>query len=546
MKNLKLLLLTSLVIFSSCDLNEDPPYLDENAYNNTNSVLGTLDGIYAGLANYDAQERRLFVLNGFSGLFNTRRQGANINNVNNSNLFSLKPNANDNDATQLWAGYYRAIARANTLIANVDLTPNGDVPVDQIFVDVVGQAHFVRAWCYFSLTRLYGDVPLLLGIPSPDTVMNELSPSKDIYAVIIDDATTAAEMMNGISGDYYPKKYAANMLLAKVYMTLANDDYSMAYDIVPDALMGSNFWQLAYDQAFEVYGQYSLLEDYSSIFTMQGENSAESIFELQISQSASNSQMGRNYTPNNYKDGQSFGWLTVNANIYDDHAGTYPDDTRLEGEFLEDQVCGGNAPPKEGATYISYYWNNNSNSNGYAPNGIRPSNGSCANFGVRVYPKRTRTRYANAHPYFFKYANKDVTSSNQYDDKNIIIYRYADVLLMLAEISNELQNGQQLGYITEVLDRAGINNLAYSGLSQSDFTDRIMKEYRYELLGEGEDAHNNRRRGYDYFMDNVILPHNNNPSLNFASLDLTLSEDPEQVMFLPIPVREINTNELID
>ena len=99
MKNLKLLLLTFILIFSSCDLDEDPPYLDEGAYNNTNSVLGTLDGIYAGLANYDAQERRLYVLNGFSGFFNSRRQGANINNVNNSNLFSLKPNANDNDAT---------------------------------------------------------------------------------------------------------------------------------------------------------------------------------------------------------------------------------------------------------------------------------------------------------------------------------------------------------------------------------------------------------------------------------------------------------------
>ena len=55
MKNLKLLLLTFILIFSSCDLDEDPPYLDEGAYNNTNSVLGTLDGIYAGLANYDAQ-----------------------------------------------------------------------------------------------------------------------------------------------------------------------------------------------------------------------------------------------------------------------------------------------------------------------------------------------------------------------------------------------------------------------------------------------------------------------------------------------------------
>ena len=69
MKNLKLLLLTFILIFSSCDLDEDPPYLDEGAYNNTNSVLGTLDGIYAGLANYDAQERRLYVLNGFSGFF---------------------------------------------------------------------------------------------------------------------------------------------------------------------------------------------------------------------------------------------------------------------------------------------------------------------------------------------------------------------------------------------------------------------------------------------------------------------------------------------
>ena len=546
MKNLKILLLLTFAVFSSCDLDEAPPFLDETAYNNVNSVLGTLDGIYAGLASYDGQERRLYVLNGFSGFFNSRRQGANINNVNNANLFSLKPNANDNDATQLWFGYYRAIARANTLIANVDLSPDGEVAVDQIFEDVVGQAYFVRAWCYFSLTRLYGDVPLLLEMPAADNLMNELSASKDIYASIIDDATAAAELMNGISGDYYPKKYAANMLLSKVYMTMANTDYSVAYDIVPDHLIGSNFWQMAYDEAIKVYGQYSLVSDYSSLFTMQGENSSESIFELQISQSASNSQMGRNYTPNNYKDGQSFGWLTVNADMYDDHANTYPGDLRIEGDFLENQVCGGNAPPKQGATFISYYWNNNTNSNGYAPNGIRPSNGTCANWGVRVYPKRTRTRYANAHPYFFKYATKDVTSSNQYDDKNIIIYRYADLLLMLAEISNELQNGQQLGYVTEVLDRSGLNSLAYSGLSQSDFTDKIMKEYRYELLGEGEDAHNNRRRGFDYFLNNVIMVHNSNTSLNFSSMDLTLSEDPAQVMFLPIPVREINTNELID
>jgi len=546
MKDLKILFVFALAIFSSCDLDEDPPYLDKAAFNNPQSVLGTLDGIYAGLASYDGQERRLFVLNGFSGFFNTRRQGGNINNPNNTYLFSLKPNENDNDATQLWLGYYRTIARANTLIANVELNSDSDDLDSQLFEDVVGQAHFVRAWCYFSLTRLFGDVPLLLDLPNNENLMNELTPSKIIYASIIQDAEKAINMINGVSGSHYPKKYAANMLLAKVYMTMASVDYSTAYDIIPDTIIGLNFWQMAYDQAIQVYGQNSLVSDYSSLFTMEGENSDESIFELQISQSASNSQMGRNYTPNNYKDGQSFGWLSVNKDVYDDHASAYPNDSRIEGDFLPNQVCGGNAPPREGATYMSYYWNNNTQSNGYLPNGLRPD-GSCANWGVRVYPKnQSRNNYRNAHPYFFKYANKDVTSSNQYDDKNIIIYRYADLLLMLAEISNELSNGEQLGYVTEVLNRAGVDSSGYAGIGQTDFRDKIMKEYRYELLGEGEDAHNNRRRGFDYFLNNVIIPHNTNTSLNFNSLDLTLSTDPSQVMFLPIPVREINTNDLID
>ena len=91
MKNLKIFLLFALAIFTSCDLDEDPPFLGENAYNDPMSILATLDGVYAGLASYQAQERRLFVQNGFSGFFVTRRQGPNINNVNNRNLLSLKP-----------------------------------------------------------------------------------------------------------------------------------------------------------------------------------------------------------------------------------------------------------------------------------------------------------------------------------------------------------------------------------------------------------------------------------------------------------------------
>ena len=102
---------------------------------------------------------------------------------------------------------------------------------------------------------------------------------------------------------------------------------------------------------------------------------------------------------------------------------------------------------------------------------------------------------------------KDTQHSNQYGSQNVIIYRYADLLIMLAEISNELENGEQLGYVNEVLDRVKMSNAAYLG-DQSSFRDAIMREYRYELIGEGEDAHNNRRRGFDYFLEKTINKHN--------------------------------------
>jgi hypothetical protein len=460
--------------------------------------------------------------------FNTRKQGGNINNPNNKNLFSLKPRQNEADVAAMWAGLYTVISRANAAIANVPTYDASVASVDELlFNDVSAQAHFIRAWSYFSLVRLFGDVPLWTELPSSDNFMIGLSSAKEVYAQIIMDAEFAANNMNGATGSAYVQEYAAHMLLAKVYMTLATNP-----ELVPESLSSdSNFWQKAYDHAIQVYGQYSLVSDYASLFTLETENSSESIFELQISQVASNSQMGRNYTPNNYKAAQSFGWFTVNADIYDDHAATYPGDPRLEG-----------------ATYMSEYRNNGNN-----PNNV-------GNW-VRTYPSRNRGWFGNSHPYLFKFANKDITHSNQYDSKNIIVYRYADLLLMLAEISNELGNSTgALNYVTQVLDRSGLSNAEYASADQTTFRNKIMKEYRYELLGEGEDAHNNRRRGFDYFLEHIIIPHNpsswhpitpnrrlsDGQSMNFNNKDLTLSEDPSQIMFLPLPTREINTNDLIN
>ena len=151
-------------------------------------------------------------------------------------------------------------------------------------------------------------------------------------------------------------------------------------------------------------------------------------------------------------------------------------------------------------------------------------------------------------PYFYKFVEKDTSHNQQYNSQNILIYRYADLLLMLAEISNELQNGEEMTYLNEVLSRAGVTARAEYSQGQASFRDAIMDEYKFELLGEGQDAHNNRRRGFQYFLENTIKPNNDKigTAHYVANRDLILSEEEGKVMFLPFPTDEINTNELID
>ncbi|MDG1227917.1 MAG: RagB/SusD family nutrient uptake outer membrane protein [Polaribacter sp.] len=495
---------------SSCNLDESPIFLDSTLYDNPQSAAAALDGIYQKLTTYDSMERRYWVNNGFSGLFITHRQlqrGANVaNSPHNANLMALKP-IQDQDSELLWKGLYAVIVQSNAAIKNITVVENPSTNDELLFSDILGQAYFARAFAYFDLTRLFTDIPLWTEIADDKNLNKGKSPSKEIYAQVISDAKMAASLMNGAKGIGYPKQYAANVLLAKLYMTLATNP-----DLREGALTEMEYWQMAYEEAMKVYGQYSLVSDYSSLFTDTNENSSESIFELQISQDASNSQMGRNFTPNNYKVSQNFGWFRVHADVFEIHRDTYPTDPRIEATYLYDYTHAKNGRPQR--TY--------------------PAN-----------PNRPIVRAA--HPFLFKFAEKDKTHSNQYNSQNIIVYRYADLLLMLAEISNELQNGQQLGYVTEVLSRVGVSpHAGYLG-AQEEFRDAIMNEYRFELIGEGEDSHNNRRRGFDYFLNNTILPHNSNSSPGFkASVDILLSTDPSQVMNLPIPQSEINTNELIN
>lgn len=505
MKNSKytLLIVVSL-LFSRCSLEENPPFLaNDNVYGTASNAVTALNGIYAGMADFNYYGNMfMFNTNIGSGFGNTKRGGNTNTNIYNASIASLKPLSGSLDLNFLWGGIYVAIGRANDAIQSAVVVDNPVTTDDLEIDDVIGQAYFVRALSYFNLVRLWGEVPLRTAPTTKETVALAKSSVKDIYAQIISDTKMAQKLMNGSVGNGTPKPEAANMLLAKVYMTLATAPADQQDT-------GQNYWQMAYDEAKKVYGHYSLVSNYGNLFNeATSDNTTESIFELQSSIGASLDHT-RAFTPIQYSPLNTFGWFKVNADVYDLHAATYPNDPRLA------------------VTYISTWML------------------QTAKKQEIDYPTNTsRSNYANGFPYLFKLGSHDIGNTSSETSKNFMIYRYADLLLMLAEISNELQNGEQMGYVKEVLDRVGLNpQTEYNG-DQASFRKAIMKEYQFELLFEGQDWFNNRRRGYDYFLNNVIIPHNTYSKFK-ANVDVKLETDEATVMKFPFPDSEINSNQAI-
>lgn len=505
MKTYKILLLSVICLLASnCSLEEEPPYLaNVNVYNSAANAATAVQGIYSTLVGYDyyghSFMQMTFLNSGFSV---TRRQGNNNNSVDNATLASLKSTSNDDYLRRSWSSIYSMIARCNDALASMSPSESPSNPEELGFNDAIGQAYFLRAFNYFNLVRLWGEVPLRLRPADTETFNLAKSSIPTIYNKIIEDTKAAQKYLNGTIGNGTVKVYAADMLLAKVYMTLATAPASQ----VPAS---ADYWQLAYNEAIKVYGKYSLVSNYDNLFRVAtANNTTEAIFEIKSSVAATLDHT-RAFTPNFYTQANTFGFCKVNVPVYDRHVSAYRTDPRI------------------GVTYIARYTNT--------------GNGNL----IRTYPDiLSRNNFQNATPYLFKLGSRDPSNNARETTQGFKVYRYADLLLMLAEISNELQNGQQLGYVTEVLRRVGLNPRAAYTAGQASFRDAIMEEYAFELLAEGHDWFNNRRRGYTYFLNKVILPHNNFRLFN-PNIDVTLNTVESEIMFIPIAQDELNSNTLI-
>ena len=164
-----------------------------------------------------------------------------------------------------WSNFYEGITNCNLVLANVP-----SIMMDTALRSrILGEAHFLRAWYYFMLVNIYGDVPVVLTPLNPAQMQIAQSPAKQIYEAVIEPDLKAAwsVLPENYSGADVGRATsgAAASLLSKVYLYQEKWDSSLVYS---NLVINSN--------------QYSLTKIYSQNFDASHKNNQESIFEVQM------------------------------------------------------------------------------------------------------------------------------------------------------------------------------------------------------------------------------------------------------------------------
>lgn len=121
-----------------------------------------------------------------------------------------------------WSDRYSGINRANMALANLDKVEN-----EELRNQLMGEVLILRAFFYNELIEMFGNIPLITGVPSSvdeAIIYPAQSPTDDIYGFMAADLKRAIEIMPSkpwkqtVSGSEHLTKWAAEALLARIYL----------------------------------------------------------------------------------------------------------------------------------------------------------------------------------------------------------------------------------------------------------------------------------------------------------------------------------------
>jgi len=372
--------------------------------------------------------------------------------ASNTAMSTFLGNPGDRWATEPWQELYKSIARCNNIIINTSTTAISQADYDML----VGQAYFLRAFDYWYLLNLYGNVPLITDLPDLDNLLVDQAAPQDVWTQIIADLEMAEQMLpSSWSGEDLgrPTSGAATALKGKSYLYMGQ-------------------WSNAHQTLDDLVGQYSLLPaaQFGDNFTTTNENNSESVFELQFLGQA------------NFVWGSDVPQTGTMGNYHIDYAppAKSPDRSHVVNPWLRELFeANGDTFRRDETLAYNYV-----GATGYG--GVPYTTDFVDDIPV--------AQDANVEPIFSKkYAGMDLGTRGDVDflgtnvGNNWRIIRYSDVLLMLAEALNEDgMTSMAGGYVNMVRQRSGSGLSPISTtLSQTDMRQAIIDERAMELAGEG-------------------------------------------------------------
>lgn len=474
MKTSKILytsILSTGLFLSGCsasflDVEPMTDVLENNFYKTIDDAEMALIGCYDGYQRTSSNGNLSFTVaseilsdNCFGGTGHTDGRGYQV-----LDRFDKAQSPSDNNLFDgTWTDYYAGIFRCNTLLTKMEETDFGDQQNTQLRIE--GETRFLRAIMYFDLVRLFGRVPLLTSPTSENVPQVE---AKETYQLIVEDLKFAAD---NIPADAYPKSNAANndgrvtahaakALLARVYLF-----YTGYYGV--DDLAVTKAEVLAGLEEVISSNEFALVEEFKNLWPASSYTPVSNDNTLDRSQYAGKGNIEvvfakkfnntQNYNGN--IDGNRWvvmlGLRNTNFSPYGQGWGGCTVNPRLVNAFSDNDG-------RKVASIIDI-----------EGEGIA---------GFDINDQREYTGYANKKytPTSLPDGSSNTGGDNDFQisqDQDYFVIRYADVLLMAAELGSP----QAQSYFDLVRQRA--YGSGYTSLPVSK--GNIMQERRFEFAFEG-------------------------------------------------------------
>ncbi|MEJ7739866.1 MAG: RagB/SusD family nutrient uptake outer membrane protein [Chitinophagaceae bacterium] len=484
----KLSLLIGIFVFVSCKKDFLTIYpenaLNEgNFYNSEKEYILLANGCYLGMRNYEKEQHWVMAeLPSDNGSFQYNNvTGEPSKGVIDQLLFV----SNNIIYSSFWNFSYGGITNCNKLLSEIDregVTWSKESLKDRC----AGEASFLRSLYYFNLVRQFGGVPLVLEpIISSEAVNIKRSTEDQVYTQIVADlkqAITHFTAARDVEENGRANFGAANALLGKVYLTLhKNAEAETMLKTVIDSK------------------KYDLLPNYADVFNPSKKDYKETVFAIQYSE---NSTELANRFIFWFAPWNSAGAVTKRPNI----------------------------------SIISGGWNQPTDDllNAFEPGDIRK------NVSIGIYNGKDWDGIVKPIPYCTKYF-PPISAPDDRAGDNFPVIRYSDVLLMYAEVLNELgRTGEALPYVQQVRNRAGLTRVL-EGYSKETLAELIAKERQVEFCFENQRWYDLKRTGKAL---EVLAAHGAREKVKRTYLFPTAFQVAPYKLLAPIPEIQVVINQL--